>query len=118
MIYSIWVFVGYDTVIYLAGLGNIPKEMGEAAEVDGATGWQVFRYITFPITFSDNLFSDAYLHHWNVQGLQPYLDPASGCGSQHNRHLQRGYLSRNSLKSCVMDTLRQWLLFFLPSFLY
>lgn len=49
MIYSIWVFVGYDTVIYLAGLGNIPKEMSEAAEVDGATPWQVFRHITFPM---------------------------------------------------------------------
>jgi multiple sugar transport system permease protein len=49
MIYSIWVFVGYDTIIYLAGLGNIPKEMGEAAEVDGANRWQVFRYITFPL---------------------------------------------------------------------
>ena len=49
MIYSIWVFVGYDTVIYLAGLGNIPKEMSEAAEVDGANRWQVFRYITFPL---------------------------------------------------------------------
>ena len=49
MIYSIWVFVGYDTVIYLAGLGNISKELGEAAEVDGASRWQVFRYITFPL---------------------------------------------------------------------
>lgn len=49
MIYSIWVFVGYDTVIYLAGLGNIPRELGEAAEVDGANRWQVFRYITFPL---------------------------------------------------------------------
>jgi multiple sugar transport system permease protein len=49
MIYSIWVFVGYDTVIYLAGLGNITKELSEAAEVDGANGWQVFRHITFPL---------------------------------------------------------------------
>jgi multiple sugar transport system permease protein len=49
MIYSIWVFVGYDTVIYLAGLGNISKEMGEAAEVDGANLWQIFRHITFPM---------------------------------------------------------------------
>jgi ABC-type sugar transport system permease subunit len=49
MIYSIWVFVGYDTVIYLAGLGNISKEISEAAEVDGASKWQVFRYITFPM---------------------------------------------------------------------
>jgi len=49
IIYSIWVFVGYDTVIYLAGLGNISKELGEAAEVDGANNVQVFRYITFPL---------------------------------------------------------------------
>jgi multiple sugar transport system permease protein len=49
ILYSIWVFVGYDTVIYLAGLGNISREMGEAAEVDGASRWQIFRYITFPL---------------------------------------------------------------------
>jgi multiple sugar transport system permease protein len=49
MIYSIWVFVGYDTVIYLAGLGNISKEVSEAAEVDGANRWQIFRHITFPM---------------------------------------------------------------------
>ncbi|MBN2388839.1 MAG: sugar ABC transporter permease [Anaerolineales bacterium] len=49
MIYSIWVFVGYDTIIYLAGLGNIPREMSEAAEVDGASRMQVFRFITFPM---------------------------------------------------------------------
>jgi multiple sugar transport system permease protein len=49
MIFSIWVFVGYDIVIYLAGLGNIPKELSEVAEVDGASKWQVFRHITFPM---------------------------------------------------------------------
>jgi multiple sugar transport system permease protein len=49
MLYSIWVFVGYDTVIYLAGLGNISKEMSEAAAVDGANRWQIFRFITFPL---------------------------------------------------------------------
>jgi multiple sugar transport system permease protein len=49
MIYSIWVFVGYDTVIYLAGMANIQKELSEAAEVDGANSWQVFRHITFPL---------------------------------------------------------------------
>ena len=49
IIFSIWVFVGYDIVIYLAGLGNISREMSEAAEVDGASRWQVFRYITFPM---------------------------------------------------------------------
>jgi ABC-type sugar transport system permease subunit len=49
MIHSIWTYVGYDTVIYLAGLGNIPTELNEAAEIDGASRWDIFRHITFPL---------------------------------------------------------------------
>lgn len=49
MIYSIWTYVGYDTVIYLAGLGNISTAIIEAAEIDGAGGWEKFRYIIFPL---------------------------------------------------------------------
>jgi multiple sugar transport system permease protein len=49
MIFSIWTFVGYNTVIYLAGLGNIPTELHEAAEIDGAGRWEVFRHITLPL---------------------------------------------------------------------
>lgn len=46
---SIWTYVGYNVVIYLAGLVNIPKELHEAAEIDGANTWQSFRYVTFPL---------------------------------------------------------------------
>lgn len=49
MLHSIWTYVGYDTVIYMAGLGNISRELVDAAEVDGANRWEVFRYITFPL---------------------------------------------------------------------
>lgn len=49
IIYSIWTYVGYDTVIYLAGLGNISTEINEAAEIDGASRWQIFRHITLPL---------------------------------------------------------------------
>ncbi len=49
IIYSIWTYVGYDTVIYLAGLGNIPNELNEAAAIDGASQWQIFRHITLPL---------------------------------------------------------------------
>lgn len=49
MIYGIWSFVGYNTVIFLAGLGNIPKETYEAAEIDGASKSQMFRRITMPL---------------------------------------------------------------------
>lgn len=46
---SIWTFVGYNTVIYLAGLSSIDSELTEAASIDGANRWQVFRHITFPL---------------------------------------------------------------------
>ncbi len=53
--YNIWVYVGYDTVILLAGLSAIPKQYYEAAEMDGAGEWQVFRHITLPLV-SPTLF--------------------------------------------------------------
>lgn len=49
IIYGIWSFIGYNTVIFLAGLGNIPKEIYEAAEIDGGSRWDQFRYITIPM---------------------------------------------------------------------
>ncbi len=49
MIYSTWTYIGYDAVIFLAGLGNIPGELYEAARIDGANGWRIFRHITLPL---------------------------------------------------------------------
>lgn len=49
MIYSAWTYIGYDAVIFLAGLGNIPGELYEAARIDGANGWRIFRHITLPM---------------------------------------------------------------------
>lgn len=47
--FGIWTYVGYNTVIFLAGLGSIPYELYEAAEIDGAGKWQLFRHITLPL---------------------------------------------------------------------
>lgn len=44
-----WQMAGYMMIIYLAGLQAIPGEVMEAAKVDGATGWQKFSKITFPL---------------------------------------------------------------------
>jgi len=49
IIYNIWSYVGYDTVIFLAGLGNIPGELYEAASIDGAGRIAQFRHITLPL---------------------------------------------------------------------
>jgi multiple sugar transport system permease protein len=47
--FGIWTYVGYNTVIFLAGLGAIPQELYEAAEIDGGGKWHLFRYITLPL---------------------------------------------------------------------
>lgn len=49
ILFGIWTYVGYNAVIFLAGLGAIPHELYEAAEIDGAGQWQLFRHITLPL---------------------------------------------------------------------
>ena len=56
IIYTTWVFVGYDIAIFLAGLGNIPTELYDAAKVDGASGWTLFRNVTFPLLSPTTFF--------------------------------------------------------------
>lgn len=46
---TIWWTVGFKMLLFLAGLQNIPRETYEAAAVDGARGFQVFRFITWPL---------------------------------------------------------------------
>lgn len=55
-----WWSVGGQIVIYLAGLKGIPEVLYEAAEIDGATGWAKFRYITIPM-LSPTIFFNVVL---------------------------------------------------------
>ncbi len=48
MAMSIWQGVGFQMLIFLAGLQDIPESYYEAAEIDGANDWQKFRFITLP----------------------------------------------------------------------
>lgn len=49
MAMSIWQSVGYSMVIFLAGLQGISRSVIEAAKVDGAGGWRIFRHVTVPL---------------------------------------------------------------------
>ncbi|MFW5436747.1 carbohydrate ABC transporter permease [Paenibacillus apiarius] len=48
-IMSCWRNIGYFMIIYLSGLQNIPKDLYEVADVEGATAVQKFRYVTWPL---------------------------------------------------------------------
>jgi multiple sugar transport system permease protein len=56
MVLAIWQGVGFQMVIYLAGLQQIPESLYEAARVDGAGWWQQFWYITLPQLRNTTLF--------------------------------------------------------------
>jgi ABC-type sugar transport system permease subunit len=49
MIYGVWTYIGFNTVVFMAGLGSIPREVYEAAAMDGAGRWAQFRHVTLPL---------------------------------------------------------------------
>jgi multiple sugar transport system permease protein len=46
---GVWKVIGYNMILLLVGIRNIPSSYVEAAAIDGATAWQQFRYITLPL---------------------------------------------------------------------
>ena len=56
MFMGVWKGVGYDMLIYLAGLQNIPRQYYESAAIDGANSIKTFLYITFPLLLPVHLF--------------------------------------------------------------
>jgi multiple sugar transport system permease protein len=54
--YAVWTYAGYATVVFLAGLVNISGELSEAARIDGASGWAIFRHITLPLLSPTTFF--------------------------------------------------------------
>jgi multiple sugar transport system permease protein len=53
---TVWGWIGFDVIIYLAALQGIPPSLVEAAEIDGARAWGVFRNITLPLLGPATLF--------------------------------------------------------------
>ncbi len=56
IVLAIWKNFGYNMIIFIAGLQNIPASMYEAASIDGANAWQRFRRITLPLLAPTTVF--------------------------------------------------------------
>ena len=48
VISSLWMYVGFNMIFFLAGLQSVDQSLVEAARIDGANRWQVFRHVTLP----------------------------------------------------------------------
>lgn len=53
---TVWGWIGFDVIVYLAALQGIPRELVEAAEIDGANTWGIFRNVTLPLLGPVTLF--------------------------------------------------------------
>jgi multiple sugar transport system permease protein len=83
---SAWKIIGYNMIIFLVGLRNVPVEYYEAAQCDGASAWKRFRYVTLPLLMpvtlfvvvvttinSYNVFTQVYVLASDVQGAPGFL---------------------------------------------
>jgi multiple sugar transport system permease protein len=78
IIMGIWISVGFNMVVYLAGLQAIPNELYEAADVDGANAWQRFRRITFPLVAPTTFFLLIVQTIWGMQAFDQIFVMTSG----------------------------------------
>jgi len=67
-----WKNVGFYVIIYLAGLQYIPKSCQEAIEIEGATAWQRFRYLTVPILLPQTIL---VITLSTINGFQLFIEP-------------------------------------------
>lgn len=68
----VWHRLGFTFIVFSGGLGNLPKEVLEAADVDGATGWHRLWYITLPMLSPSILFAAVTAI---ISGLQIFDEP-------------------------------------------
>jgi cellobiose transport system permease protein len=67
-----WRWTGYNTLLYLASLQSVPRDLYEAAAVDGASGWKQFRHITIPALRPIIVFTVVTS---TIGGLQIFTEP-------------------------------------------
>jgi multiple sugar transport system permease protein len=83
---SSWKILGYNMIIFLVGIRNIPLDLYAAATIDGAGSWQRFRYVTLPllrpillfvsvitVIQSYNVYTQVYVLASDAQGAPGYV---------------------------------------------
>jgi arabinosaccharide transport system permease protein len=96
---GVWNYAGINTLYFTAGLQNIPRELYEAARIDGASVAQVVRYVTLPLLRPVLLFTVvlAIIGSYNLFGL-PYVLLGNGAGPNDSGLFMTVYLYLTSFQ--------------------
>jgi raffinose/stachyose/melibiose transport system permease protein len=117
---QVWFHVGQMMVIYVAGLQQIPGELYESADVDGASRWRQFRYITWPLVAPASAIVIAYTTVQSFKAFdlilgmggnppKPSLDILSTRIYAGFANSQFGYAAAESIVFMVVIALVTWL---------
>ncbi|HZG86031.1 sugar ABC transporter permease [Paenibacillus sp.] len=124
MMISVWISIGYNMIVYMAGLQSIPRDLYEAAEIDGANGLVRFFRITLPMLSPTTFFLmiTGIIYTFKVFDLIAVLTQGGPAGSTNVivyymydtafLNLKIGYASAQAmiLFLCVMAiTFLQWI---------
>lgn len=69
LVVTVWKSAGWSMIFYLVAIGNVPPDYTEAAELDGANGWNKFRHVTLPLISPTTFFLFVVL---TISSLQAY----------------------------------------------
>lgn len=83
----IWKDVGFSMIIFLAGLQSIPRNLYEAAEVDGAAYWKRFRYVTLPLLKQTTLYVVVVTTIFTFQDFAPIYVMTQGGPMEATKNL-------------------------------
>lgn len=110
MIASVWKFIGYFVVIFLAGFANVNQELYEAARIDGANSIQMFFYVTIPqlmptIVFSCIIAAINYLRSYALVVALTGGDPFGSTKTLLMYIFEKGFYSRDVGYASVLSLL-------------
>lgn len=110
---SVWKSLGYNILFFIAGLQNVPKDLLEAAAIDGANGWQRFINVTLPLISPITFFlliTNLTYAFFDTFGTIDYLTPGGGPLASTNTlmyniylvGIQNGDIGRGAAQSIVL----------------
>ncbi|MEM4780862.1 MAG: sugar ABC transporter permease [Halalkalicoccus sp.] len=111
MVMAIWGGIGFNMILFLAGLQNIPNELYEAARIDGCNGWQRFRNVTYPNLENTNFFVIvmAIIGAFQVFGIAlvfseggPYFSTTTTVLLIYQRAFQEGHMGEGAAMAFLL----------------
>ena len=103
IIAAIWQFSGYTMAMWLAGLRGMDEQLVEAAKIDGASPWQVFRYILFPIQKPITLSAVIILAHVSLKAFA-LIYSMTGSGPNNVTDIPATYMVEATSRSNTYST--------------